>query len=234
MNTTTFTNAFADYSITDKKELRRGRVIRAILSHFGTQSFTISELRHVLSTPVFAWVSLTHEVNSKYVREQFRSLIKSLDLVKVGSKNTGKGGRMENAYTIQAERFSHIKIAKVATAKTVAAAYQSKQANFDAIMPNVKSRMKAIMFEALTQATRNELGQFDTVSLLNGMTSEISKWKSEGVSEASIKPVLNDLIKQMGFTRVGSQSYGRGRPAGVYAVKMENLTEIGLKIFDSI
>ena len=234
MNATTFTNAFADYSITDKKELRRGRVIRAVLSHFGKESFTISELRHVLSTPVFAWVSLTHEVNSKYVREQFRSLIKSLELIKVGTKNTGKGGRMENAYTIQAERFDHIKIAKVATAKTVAVAYQKKLMDFAAINPNTKSRMKAVMREALAQSERNELGQFDTTSLFNAMGSEIAKWKAEGVQEASVKPLINEMMKQMGFTRVGSQVFGRGRPAGVFSVKVESLTDIGTKILSSL
>ena len=226
MNTTTFTNAFADYSITDKKELRRGRVIRAILSHFGTQSFTISELRHVLSTPVFAWVSLTHEVNSKYVREQFRSLIKSLDLVKVGSKNTGKGGRMENAYTITAANYQGL--LPVSNAKKVLVNYGEREIN-----PVRKARMVVVMRHALRLSEQDPRGCFDSGSLFESLQSEIAGWVAQGMEKSYIRTMINTMIKEMGITRVGSKSLasGAGRPFCVYAIKVENLTKNGEDIY---
>ena len=223
MNTTTFTNAFANYSVADKKELRRGRVIRAIRETFGKESFTISELRSLAAvrTSVFSWVSLTHEVNSKYVREQLRSLIKSLDLVKVGSKNTGKGGRMENAYCIPATGYHGL---PMSNAKSVLVRYGETS-----ISPVREARMVAVMRHALRLSEQDPQGHFDTSALLDSLQSEMADWVAEGMEKASVRPAVYNLIREIGFTRVGTkaQANGAGRPSSVYAIKVENLTKNG-------
>lgn len=223
MNTTTFTNAFADYSIADKKELRRGRVIRAIREAFGKDSFTISELRSLATvrTSVFSWVSLTHEVNSKYVREQLRSLIKSLELVKVGTKNTGKGGRMENAYCIPAVGYHGL---PVNNAKSVLVRYGETVIN-----PVREARMVAVMRHALRLSEQDPQGHFDSGSLFESLHSEIAGWVAQGMEKASVRNAINTMIKEMGIARVGSKAHasGAGRPFGVYAIKVENLTKNG-------